>query len=71
MNGQIGQSTSNASRRKLIISRIFNKIYHLDHPIYVLIAKNVELELGPVTPNPTVIGQFYKYMSFFQVYLFI
>lgn len=34
--------------------------------MYVLIAKNVELELAPVTPNPTVVGQFYKYMSFFS-----
>lgn len=65
MNNQIEQSTFNINRRKPIISCVFNQILYLDCPMYVLITKNVELELAPVTPNPTVIGQFYKYMSFF------
>lgn len=39
--------------------------------MYAPITKQVELELAPITLNPTAIGQFYKYISFFQVYLFI
>lgn len=72
MNSQIGQSTSNTNRRKLIISCVFNQIHYLDCPLYVLITENGEIELVPIDQNPIFIGQFYKYMSFFFkcIYLF-
>lgn len=66
MNSQIEQSTFNINRRKPIISCVFNQIHYLDCPMYMLITKTVVLDLAPDNPNPTVIGQCYKYMSFLK-----
>lgn len=50
---------------------VLNQILYVDCPTYMLVTKTAEIVLAPIIPEPTVIGQFYKYMSCFWVSLFI
>lgn len=69
INGQVGQSTFNTIEGWSNL--VFDQIRYLDCPAYMLVTENVEKELAPIIPDPIVIGQFYKCMSCFWVYLFI